>query len=140
MYKGYNTIEIDKDEPLEPGSRVLLTFSTFGGSWITAANVAIIEKALERKSEFRIRSHSLPANQTVVFEVEVIKHNPVLLTCAAIAGVIVAVGVVGFMLLTKTERIIVAVTDTAKTPGGQIATVGFTAIMGALVVYLIFRK
>jgi len=140
MWKGNQTITIDKDEPLEPGTRVLLTFNTFGGSWITASNVAIIEKSLENKKEFRIRAHSLPANQQVIFEVEVIKHNPVLITCAAIAGVIVAAGVIGFMLLHKTERIVMAVTTTAKTPAGQIATVGFTAIMGALVVYLIFRK
>ena len=140
MYKGKTTIEIDKDEPLHPGDRVLLTFSTFGGSWITAANVALIERALEGRKEFRIRSHSLPTNQSVVFEVEVIKHNPVLITCAVIGGIMVAVGIVGFMLLTKTERIVVAMADATTSPAGQIATVGFTMIIGALVAYLIFRK
>lgn len=140
MYKGQETVEIDRNEPLEPGSRVLLTFMTFGGTWITAANVAVIEKALERRTDWRIRSHSLPADQTVVFEVEVLKHNPVLITCAAIAGVIIAAGVVGFLLLHKTERIVTKTKETISTPAGSVATIGFTAIIGALVVWLIFRK
>lgn len=137
MWKGKETVPIDKDTPLEPGTRVLLHFRSTGGTYLTAIQIAVLEKRLENRQDWRIRSHSLPANNQVIFEVEVLKHNPVLITCSAIAGVIIAAGVVAWLLLEKTERIVDRITGT---PAGQVLSIGGTAIIGALVIYLIFKK
>ncbi len=135
MWRGKETVEISEDDPLEPGTKILMHFKTWGGTYITAAEIAMIEWKLEKEDRFRIRSHSLPADQTVIFEIEVLKHNPVLLTAGAIAAVIIVSGVIGFLLLTKVERII----DTVfESPVGKYATVGVTTVIIVLVLYFVY--
>lgn len=80
------TIVIDKDRPLNPGDVVLLHFMTPGGTWIKAAECAMVESALERRKDFTIKSIDYWQPGKVIIEVEVLKTNPAFVTVAIIVG------------------------------------------------------
>lgn len=113
-------IEIDKNKPLVPGDRIELHFLTTGMVWLTAAQIALIESRLEKRKDFRILSHSLPANNRVIFTAQILKTNPVIVTASIIGGLIIGAGVVAWLTLDKVYQII-------ESPTGK-AVVGSTAI------------
>ena len=85
------TIKIDKDRPLNPGDVVLLHFATPGGTWIKAAEAAMVESALEKRKDFKIISIDYLQPGKVIIEVEVLKTNPVFVTTAIIVGSILTI-------------------------------------------------
>ncbi len=121
-------IEIDKDKPLQPGDVIELHFLTVGMVWIQAAQIAMIEWQLDgRKKDFTILSHSLPADNKVIFTVRVNKTNPVIVTAAVIGGLIIAAGVIAWLTLDKVYQII-------EEPAGQILVGGIGAIATAVAI------
>ena len=84
-------IEIDKDRELNPGDVVFLHFKAPGATWLKATECAMIESALERRSEFTIIGIDYWQPEKVIFKVEVQETNPVIVTAAYIAGAVLAV-------------------------------------------------
>lgn len=128
-------IEIDINKPLNPGDVIEMHFKTTGMVWITAAQIALIEYRLEKRKDFQIISHSLPAGNRVIFTVEVLKTNPVVVTAAVIAAAIIGAGVVAWLILDKVYQIIEA-------PAGK-ALIGGTALFLpalAVIAILIFLR
>ena len=99
-------IEIDINKPLNPGDVIELHFFTSGMLWITAGQIAIIEWQLEKRKDFRIMSHTLPGINLVVFEVKVLKTNPVIVTAAVIGAAIIGAGVLAWLTLDKVYQIL----------------------------------
>jgi fucose 4-O-acetylase-like acetyltransferase len=120
--------EIDKNKLLNPGDRIEMHFSTTGMVWLTAAQIALIERRLESRKDFTILSHSLPANNKVIFTIEVLKTNPVVITAAVIGAAVIGAGVVAWLTLDKVYQII-------ESPTGK-AVVGSTAIGVAAIAIL----
>ena len=85
------TIKIDKDRPLNPGDVVFLHFMTPGGTWIKAAEAAMVESALERRRDFKITSIDYWQPGKVIIEVEVLKTNPAFVTVAIIVGSVLTI-------------------------------------------------
>lgn len=129
-------VEIDKNKPLNPGDIIEMHFSTTGMVWPTAAQIALIEWRLEKRKDFRILSHSLPAGNKVFFTIEVLKTNPVIVTAAVIGAAIIGAGVVAWLTLDKVYQIIEA-------PAGK-ALVGGTALfipaLAVIAVLMFLRK
>ncbi len=46
--------------PLQAGDEIRLWFKTVGITYATAAQIALIERRLEKDKRFRVRSHSMP--------------------------------------------------------------------------------
>jgi len=110
-------IEIDRHKPLSPGDRLELHFTSLSMVWITAAQIAIIDARLESRKEFRILSWQFPANNKVVFTVEILKTNPIIVTAAIIGGLIIGAGVLAWLTLDKVYQIM-------ESPAGKIAIGG----------------
>ncbi len=129
-------IEIDINKPLDPGDVIEMQFKTTGMVWLTAAQIALIEYRLEKRKDFRILRHSLPANNRVNFTIEVLQTNPVLVTAAVIGAVIIGAGVVAWLTLDKVYQIIEA-------PAGK-ALVGGTALflpaLAVIAIIFLLRK
>jgi len=123
-------IEIDKDKPLEPGDLIELHFRSVGGTWLTAAQIALIDWQLEGRSDFRIKSWSIPVPQVVIFEIEVKKTNPLIVTAAVIAGAIIAAGVVAWLTLDKVYQIM-------ESPAGQVGVAGFGVLAAVAAVAVV---
>lgn len=90
------TIAIDKDRELNPGDVVLLHFKTPGATWIKATECAMIESALQKRSEFKITSIDYWQPGKVIFEVKVLETNPVIVTVAFIVSAVL--GATGIFL------------------------------------------
>lgn len=124
-------VEIDKNKPLEPGDLIEMHFKTFGGTWLKSAQIALIEWRLEGWPYFQIISWTLPDPHTWIVEIRIKKTNPVSVTAAIIAGVIIAAGAIAWLTLDKVYQIL-------ESPAGQVGVAGFgaLAIVVAVVVIL----
>jgi len=110
-------VEIDRHKELLPGDRVELHFTSLSMVWITAAQISIIDYKLSTRKDFRILSWQTPANNQVVFTVEVLKTNPLLVTAAIIGGLIIGAGILAWLTLDKVYQIMEA-------PVGKVAVAG----------------
>ena len=125
-------VEIDKNKVLVPGDRIEMHFKTSGLVWLQAAQIALIEERVKNRSDWQIISNSLPANNRVIFTIEIIQppepglqRAGVGVTAAIIGTVIVAAGVVSWLTLDKVEQIM-------ESPAGQVAVAGSGVGMAAL--------
>lgn len=121
-------IEIDKDRELNPGDVVFLHFKAPGATWLKATECAMIESSLERKTEFRIWSIDYWQPGKVIFEVEVLETNPLIVTAAYIAGAVLAITIPFLAAGWMFEKAELAV----KTPAGKAISIGVLIIAGLL--------
>lgn len=128
-------IEIDKNKPLNPGDIIEMHFRTMGMVLVKAAQIALMEWRLEGRKDFSVLSVSTPGMNNVIFTIQVLKTNPVIITAAVIGGVIIGAGVVAWLTLDKVYQIIEA-------PAGK-ALVGGTALFLpalAIIAILVFLR
>jgi len=128
--------EIDINKPLNPGDIIEMHFRTTGMVWIAATQIALMEWRLEKRKDFRMLSHSLPAGNRVIFTIEVLKTNPVIVTAAVIGAVIIGAGVVAWLTLDKVYQIIEA-------PAGKTMIAGtalFIPALAVLAILFLLRK
>ena len=114
-------VEIDLDGPLSPGDIIELHFETIGMTYIKAAQMALIEWLLRNRKEFRILSWSIPTPTTAIFEVQVLKTNPILITASVIGAIIITAGLIFFISLKTAYKIV-------ESPTGSLALGGFGAL------------
>ncbi len=125
-------IEIDKNKALSPGDIVELHFRSIGLFWIMATQLAAIEYRLSREKTFRILNWRISDKNKIIFKVEVLQTNPVIVTAVVIAAAIAGVGVIAWLTLDKVYQIL-------ETPAGKIGIAGIgslgvvAAIAGLLV-------
>lgn len=127
--------EIDINSPLNPGDIVEMHFRITGMFWLTATQIALIEWRIGGRKDFRILSHSLPADNRVIFRIKVLQTNPLVITAAVIGAAIIGAGVVAWLTLDKVYQIIEA-------PAGK-ALIGGTALFLpalAIIAILIFLR
>jgi len=124
-------VEISKDKPLQPGDIIEIHFKTVGGTWVKASHLAIIEYRLAGRSDFEIRSWSIPDDHSLYFEILIKKTNPVAVTAAIIGAVIIGTGVIAWLTFDKVYQIM-------DSPAGQVGVAGFGvfAIVAAIVIIL----
>lgn len=123
-------IEIDKNKPLNPGDIIEMHFSTIGMVWVKAAQIALIEWRLSGRKDFRILSVSTPGPNTVIFTIEILKTNPVVVTAAVIGSVIIGAGIVAWLTLDKVYQLV-------ESPVGKVAVGGAAVSFAALAVIAI---
>ena len=128
------TIEIDKDRPLNPGDVVFLHFMTPGGTWIKAAECAMVESALERRNDFMITSIDYMQPGKVIIEVEVLKTNPAFVTVAIIVGSMLTIVLLaaGWMF-DKAELVVQA-------PATKAISIGVLIIAGIIILSVLKGK
>ena len=110
-------VEIDINKPLDPGDVIELHFKSVGLVWLQAAQIGLIESRLKNRPEFGILSWSITDDTNVVFTVKIKKTNPVLVTAAVIAAIIIGTGFIAWLLLDKVYQI-------SESPAGQLAMGG----------------
>ncbi len=129
-------VELDEDEPLQPGDVVRLYFRTVGGTWIRAAEAALIEWRLRNREEFEIINYNLIEADRLIFKIRVKKTNPIIVTGLVILGAfMIAAGAIPFVL----ERMEKFVKETAK-PIIQVLAVGGTVTVAILILVLLIKR
>lgn len=121
-------IEIDKDRELNPGDVVLLHFAAPGATWLKATECAMIESSLERRTEFMITSIDYWQPGKVLFEVEVLKTNPLIVTVGYIVSAVLgatAVFLAAGWMFEKAELVV-------KAPATKAISIGILIIAGLL--------
>jgi hypothetical protein len=123
-------VEIDVNKPLDPGAVIEMHFKTTGMVWLTATQIALIEYRLSGRKDFRINSWSLAGSNTVIFEVRILKTNPIIVTAAVIGAAIIGAGVVAWLTLDKIYQII-------ESPAGKTVIGGTALFLPALAIIAI---
>ena len=121
-------IEIDKDRKLNPGDVVLLHFLTPGATWLKATECAMIESSLERRTEFMITGIDYWQPGKVIFEVEVLKTNPLIVTVGYIVSAVLgttAIFLAAGWMFEKAELVF-------ETPAAKAISVAALIIAGLL--------
>lgn len=115
-------VEVGREEPLYVGDRVKLYFGCIGLSWITAAEIAIIESRVEGNEHFKIIRESQPSGGKFWFECEVTKTNPLPILAGLLIDAILVAGVF-YLVSMGAEKLLkapaVAVTEMVKTLEGK---------------------
>ena len=128
-------IEIDKDRELNPGDVVFLHFKAPGATWLKATECAMIESALQRRTEFKITSIDYWQPGKVIFEVEVLKTNPVIVTVLFIVSAVLgatALFLAAGWMFDKAYLV-------GKTVPAQAISVGLV-IVAVIVAFMFLRK
>lgn len=124
---------INKDKSLSPGDRVRLTFTSHGLFWLQATQLAMIEAALEGKEGYRVKSWRIDEEtKKIEFVCDIVETNPVIVTCAVIAGAIALSGVTLWLVLDKTEQLI-------ESPVGAALGIGTIVVVG-LAIYAFSKR
>lgn len=124
--------KIPEDKPLEPGDKVRLTFAAPGPTFLKATEAAIIEASLANKEGYRLTRTDYLSPGKMVFYFDIVKTNPVIVTCLAIAGMIMVVGAAVGYMFESAEQSVEAIADVII-PAGVLAIVG-------MVLYMMLRK
>ncbi|KKM19424.1 hypothetical protein LCGC14_1655830 [marine sediment metagenome] len=132
--------EIDLNEQLFPGDEIEMHFKVFGPSWtyLRAAELAMLIYRLEQKRpEWELTAwDSTTYTDRLVLSFRVLKSNPVVVTAALIAAIVIGGGLFAWLALDKVYKI-------ATTPAAQAAMLGTGAIgMTFLVIvgYLVLSR
>ena len=132
--------EIDLNEQLFPGDEIEMHFKVFGPSWtyLRAAELAMLIYRLEQKRpEWELTAwDSTTYTDRLVLSFRVLKSNPVVVTAALIAAIVIGGGLFAWLALDKVYKI-------ATTPAAQVAMLGTGAIgMTFLVIvgYLVLSR
>ena len=121
------------NEPLDPGDIVELHFISTGLFWLQAAQIAIIEARLAGDKRFRIRNWTIYEPSEIVFKVEVLRTNPVLITIAVIAAAIIGVGIIFKLTLDSAYKIVNVPAEALQKPAVQAVAIGIVlAVLGSL--------
>jgi len=131
------TTEIGKDYKLSPGDVVFLYFNTPGGTWIKAAECAMVESALDARTDIKILSIDYFQEGQVILEIEVLKTNPALVTVgiivvavmAATAGMFWAAG----WMFERAELVV-------KAPAAKAMSIGVVIIAAIALLSVLKRK
>lgn len=141
-------IEIDNEKVLNPGDRVELHFKSSSMAWVKAAQIALIDNRLSGRKDWRILSFETPLDEPtlIITTIEVLSQVPdkeanpelqtaaigTVVTCAAIAGVVIAAGVVYHLTLQKTFLLVrTSVKELAGSTTGKLALGGAAAWVAA---------
>jgi len=133
---------ISRSEPLDVGDIVELHFGSFGGTWIKAMQIAGIEAMLKHEKRWKTKSWEIRDDgRTVVFEVEVLKTNPVVITAGAIVASIISLALIVGVLLTffAAYKPIKKVAEILKTPVGATLGIAAAVLVGAIA-FGLFKK
>jgi len=142
---------IDKNQPLTRGDRVEMHFVSSGMAWIKAVQIALLDQRMANREDFVILNFETPVESPtlLIMRVEVLggprpagetpgatgswlqQPEPqtagvgVVITCASIAAVIVAAGIVYHLTLRETFLLTAqTVQEVVKSPAGKVAVAG----------------
>lgn len=132
--------EIDVNEQLFPGDEIEMHFKVYGPSWtyLRAAELAILINRLEQKNpDWELTAwDSTTYTDRLVLTFRILKSNPVVVTAAIIAAIVIGGGLFAWLALDKVYKI-------ATTPAAQVAMVGTGALgitFAVIVGYLVLSR
>jgi len=132
--------EIDVNEQLFPGDEIEMHFKVYGPSWtyLRAAELAILINRLEQKNpDWELTAwDSTTYTDRLVLTFRILKSNPVVVTAAVIAAIVIGGGLFAWLALDKVYKI-------ATTPAAQVALAGTGALgitFAVIVGYLILSR
>lgn len=140
-------IPIDEEDEVYVGDVLHLRFKTVGMTYITAAQIALVEKRLEKDYRLTMLRHSIPvkdkAKQINEFTIDVRVDNlgatgswlssivATTLTVGAVAGIIIKAFVIGFMLwitFAGATKLVKAIGEAGEDVTETIEEIGWTAM------------
>ena len=132
--------EISPNEQLFPGDEIEMHFKVYGPNWVIlrAAELAMLIYRLEQKNpEWELTSwDSTTYTDRLVLSFRILQTNPVVVTAAIIAAIVIGGGLFAWLALDKVYKI-------ATTPAAQVAMVGTGALgitFAVIVGYLILSR
>jgi len=132
--------EISPNEQLFPGDEIEMHFKVYGPNWVIlrAAELAMLIYRLEQKNpEWELTSwDSTTYTDRLVLSFRILKSNPVVVTGAIIAAIVIGGGLFAWLALDKVYKI-------AATPAGQVALAGTGALgitFAVIVGYLVLSR
>jgi len=132
--------EIDINEQLFPGDEIEMHFKVYGPSWtyLRAAELAILIHRLEQKNpDWELTAwDSTTYIDRLVLTFRILKSNPVVVTAAIIAAIVIGGGLFAWLALDKVYKI-------ATTPAAQVALAGTGALgitFAVIVGYVILSR
>jgi len=132
--------EIDINEQLFPGDEIEMHFKVYGPSWtyLRAAELAMLIHRLEQKNpDWELTAwDSTTYTDRLVLKFRILKSNPVVVTAAVIAAIVIGGGLFAWLALDKVYKI-------ATTPAAQVAMVGTGALgitFAVIVGYLVLSR
>jgi len=132
--------EINKDEPLFPGDEIEMHFKAYGPNWVylRAAELCVLIHRLEKPNPvWKLTSwNSTRYPNILVLTFRIKKTNPVIVTAAIIAAIVIGGGLFAWLALDKVYKI-------ATAPAAQVALIGTGALgitFAVIVGYLILSR
>ena len=132
--------EIDVNEQLFPGDEIEMHFKVFGPSWtyLRAAELAMLIHRLEQKNpDWELTAwDSTTYTDRLVLTFRILKSNPVVVTAAIIAAIVIGGGLFAWLALDKVYKI-------SSTPAGQVALAGPSLVIVGivcLVAYFVWKQ
>jgi hypothetical protein len=130
--------EIRSDAPLFPGDTIRMTFKTLGtpsswGGWLQAIDVYFYTRYIESNPNYKIIAYSQPGD-SIIFTIKVKEfvgppqehtQQASVGTALLIAGTIIGAGLIGYLMLTKVEKM-------TSTPAGQVVLAGMGVALFAI--------
>ncbi len=152
--------EISDSEPLKEGDEVRLHFTVTGFTYLTATQVLLIERRLEKESRFTVLRHSIPKSKgaaqltSMTFDIRInkqpygaggswLRSDLVVtgtITAAVVANIVLAavVGLVIYMTLSKIEKVM----PSAAAVESLMKETGWTSLKiagAAAFVYIVYK-
>lgn len=132
--------EIDLNEQLFPGDEIEMHFKVYGPRWtyLRAAELALLINRLEQKRpEWKLTSwDSTTYTDRLVLSFKVLQTNPIVVTAAIIAAIVIGGGLFAWLALDKVYKI-------ASMPAAQVAMVGTGALgitFAVIVGYIVLSR
>lgn len=122
--------EIGLNEQLFPGEEIEMHFKVFGPSWtyLRAAELAMLIHRLEQKNpDWELTAwDSTTYTDRLILTFRILKSNPVVVTAAIIAAIVIGGGLFAWLALDKVYKI-------SSTPAGQVAIAAPSLILVGIV-------
>ena len=139
-------LAIAGDTQLKPGDVVVLTFRTSSNLWLMSIEIAMIENYFEGRPDIELLSNSLPQDGFIEFKfliksdlvdpgpgkVDTIQKAGVPITPLVVGGMVVACGLMVWLVLHKAERLV-------DSTAGQIALAGAGSAGIALLLFVAYK-
>ena len=145
-------ILLDPNQALSAGDRLEMHFKSTGLTWIKATQIYLLEKKLEGRTDFRILNiETATVDPTaLVIRVEVLQSNPILVTAAYIAIVIVGSATAGgiifklcfedaWLLTMETVKVMAETGKETAEAVKEVVTGPGLLIVGAIILWVLLK-
>jgi len=143
-------IRLDDFDTLKPGDEVVIEFTTFGNTYIKAAQLELLERKIDSDPRLQLVKYSQPEKTKLNLRLRIREPDPGQIEKAGVTGSIVTVGIIlsilsGLLWMSadKIYKVVDKTKEIGQTAGGQAAMFGVGSIgiaAGVAILWGLLRK